>query len=61
MSLHIHDLSGRLIKSLPFNHLTIQPFNHVSWDGTDASGKQADSGVYFVRTKGYLPTKIIKL
>ncbi len=45
--LRIYDVSGRLVKS--FNHLTIQPFNQVVWDGSDDSGRMLPAGVYFIR------------
>jgi hypothetical protein len=51
MSLHIHDLSGRLVKSFPFNHLTIQPFNQITWDGTDNQGKSVPKGIYLCKIK----------
>ena len=46
IELRIFDISGRVVKR--FNHLTIQPFNQVVWDGTDDSGKPLPAGVYFV-------------
>jgi hypothetical protein len=49
MSLQIYDLSGRLVRSFPFNHLTIQPFNQVTWDGRDDSGKRVPTGIYLCR------------
>jgi flagellar hook assembly protein FlgD len=49
MSLQIHDLAGRLVKSFPFNHLTIQPFNQMTWDGRDDHGKSVPKGIYFCK------------
>ena len=52
INLSIYDLSGRLIRILvdePSNHLTIQPSNHVVWDGKDSSGREVTSGIYFCR------------
>jgi flagellar hook assembly protein FlgD len=45
--LHIYDLTGRLVKSFLFNHLTTQPFNQIAWDGTDERGKPVPGGIYF--------------
>ncbi len=47
VSIRIYDATGCLVKL--FNHLTIQPFNQVVWDGTDDYGHRLPSGVYFVR------------
>ncbi|MGQ9535057.1 MAG: clostripain-related cysteine peptidase [bacterium] len=46
ISLRIYDASGRLVKQ--FNHLTIQPFNQVAWQGDDDLGRKVPAGVYFV-------------
>ncbi len=62
INLKIYDVSGMLVKS--FNHLTIQPFNQIVWDGTDDSGHRLPSGVYFCRLEAgeTVPMrKIIKL
>jgi hypothetical protein len=45
IELKIYDISGSLVKS--FNHLTIQPFNYVIWDGTDNYGRELQSGIFF--------------
>ncbi|MEO0165926.1 MAG: T9SS type A sorting domain-containing protein, partial [candidate division WOR-3 bacterium] len=47
ISLKIHDVSGRVVRQ--FNHLTIQPFNQVVWDGCDNLGRMLSPGIYFVR------------
>ncbi len=47
VSLKIYDITGRLVKQ--FNHLTIQPFNQVIWDGRDTRGRRVPAGIYFVR------------
>jgi hypothetical protein len=49
MSLQIHDLAGRLVRSFLFNHLTIQPFNQIEWDGKNDSGKDVPPGAYFCK------------
>ncbi len=49
----IFDISGRVVKQ--FNHLSvsasIQPFNHVSWDGSDNAEMKLPQGIYFVQLK----------
>ena len=50
ISLRIYDATGRLVRQ--FNHLTIQPSNHLTtvvWQGDDNSGRKLPAGVYFVR------------
>ncbi len=47
ISLKIYDITGRLVKQ--FEHLTIQPFNQVIWDGCDDRGRAVSAGVYFIR------------
>jgi flagellar hook assembly protein FlgD len=42
----IFDAAGRLVKS--FNHLTLQPFNQITWHGTDDNNRALPSGVYLV-------------
>jgi hypothetical protein len=41
----IYNATGRLVKE--FNHLTIQPFKQVVWDGTDLHGYKLPAGIYF--------------
>ena len=45
IELKIYDISGRLVKS--YNHLSIQPFNQIIWDGTDYQGQEVSSGIFF--------------
>ena len=47
IELKIFDATGRLIKQ--FNHLTIQSFNQIVWDGTNDRGTSVPEGVYFMR------------
>ena len=44
----VYDVSGRLIRRLPVTTCD-SGWSCASWDGTDASGRSAASGVYFVR------------
>jgi beta propeller repeat protein len=64
MSLQIHDLAGRLVKSFPFNHSTIQPFNQIAWDGKDSHGKNVEPGIYFCQLRtstGIITRKLIRM
>ncbi len=45
--IRIFNTAGQLIKQ--FNHLTVQPFNHVIWDGSDDEGHRVAAGVYFIQ------------
>jgi flagellar hook assembly protein FlgD len=60
LTLQIHDLAGRLVKSFPFNHLTIEPFNRIEWDGRDNTGEQVKPGIYFLRAPGCESVKAIR-
>ena len=46
VSLKIYDVSGRLVKTLVNKRLEAGVYNE-NWNGTDESGSQAASGVYF--------------
>jgi flagellar hook assembly protein FlgD len=62
VGLSIYDVSGRIVKR--FNHLTVQPFNQVIWDGSDETGRELPAGVYFCRLEGSdysFTEKIVKL
>ena len=50
--LKIYDISGKLVKD--FSHFTLDALRPtlLSWYGTDESGEQLPSGVYFVQVKG---------
>ena len=50
--LKIYDISGKLVKD--FSHFTLDARRPtiLSWYGTDESGEQLPSGVYFVQAKG---------
>jgi flagellar hook assembly protein FlgD len=64
VTLSIYDLSGRLIKTLNTErgrhgegeNVPVSPCPRVpvsvTWDGTDNSGKNVKSGVYFIRLEG---------
>jgi len=51
--LKIFDATGRLVKQ--FNRLSakqfggIQPFNRITWSGTDEVGRKVPAGVYFIQ------------
>ena len=59
-TLMIYDVSGRLIKDLSYN-LESCIMDHVSWTGTDQSGKEVPDGVYFVRAQGGMYSKTVKI
>jgi hypothetical protein len=46
ISLKIYDATGRLVKQ--WNHPTMQPSNHISWDGRNDAGIVLPSGVYLL-------------
>ena len=50
-SLEIYDCSGRLVKSFNLTSVILLHASAVSWYGTDESGKQLPSGVYFIQAK----------
>jgi len=59
MVVHIYDITGRLIKSIPVPD-SYSPGSHsIFWDGTDQSGEKSGSGVYFLNFVGK-DSKIIK-
>ena len=47
----IYSLSGRLVGRT----------NNSIWNGRDSDGKEVQSGIYFLKAKGYNPVKIMKL
>jgi len=46
ISMHIYDVSGRLVKK--FNNLPTQSFNQIIWNGRDQRDSVVPGGVYFV-------------
>ena len=46
--LSVHDLAGRLVRSLVDGGLPAGP-QQVNWDGRDAAGRAVSSGSYFAR------------
>jgi outer membrane protein assembly factor BamB len=42
----IYDITGRLVRSFPFNHSPITT-HQTTWDGTTNSGEPVQSGIYF--------------
>ncbi|MEO0095337.1 MAG: T9SS type A sorting domain-containing protein [candidate division WOR-3 bacterium] len=62
LAIKIYDATGRLVKQ--FNHLTIQPFNQVVWDGTDDFGRRLPAGIYFCHLEigeTVVATKVVEL
>ena len=58
-TIQIYDLSGRLVKTLITNPLSLT--TAVSWDGRDNSGRKVATGVYFLRLKAGKFVRIKKL
>ena len=61
-SIRIYDIAGKMVKQ--FNNLTIQPFNQLTWDFRDDSGKRLSAGVYIIQLKTETDetnTKIVRL
>ncbi|MBA7619401.1 hypothetical protein ES703_26740 [subsurface metagenome] len=59
--LKIYDVSGRMVrclKKIPNSQLPI--LNYV-WDGKDTEGNEVRSGIYFVKLKGDMVEKLVKL
>ena len=50
VSLSIHDISGRQVRSLVSGNLTKGNYS-LSWDGKDENGRKVANGVYFYRLK----------
>jgi hypothetical protein len=48
LSLRVYDSSGRLVKTLDDGNRPAGSYS-VTWDGSDGSGSQAPSGIYFCR------------
>jgi hypothetical protein len=48
VTLSVFDVNGRLVRTLVDNDL-LGGFKQYQWDGTDAAGVEASSGVYFYR------------
>jgi flagellar hook assembly protein FlgD len=50
ISLKIYDVAGKLIKTLIDDELTPNRYSLI-WDGTDETGTQMPSGIYFYTLK----------
>ncbi|MGQ9663948.1 MAG: T9SS type A sorting domain-containing protein, partial [bacterium] len=65
-TLQIYDATGRLVKRFDHSFPSggIQPFERITWEGTDDSGCNLPPGVYFIRftVDGYKKVaKVIKI
>jgi parallel beta-helix repeat protein len=62
VDLSVYDVTGRLTATLVDGKVP-GGRHHVTWDGTDSSGKRVASGLYFVRLKagGFVDTKKMML
>jgi hypothetical protein len=45
----VFDVKGRAVKELGMKSNSVGPYLQFRWDGTDRNGRQAPSGVYFLR------------
>ena len=59
MSVVIYDAVGREVQKL-FNEEFLPGYHTLSWKGTDDSGRQVASGIYFIRVSTPGNTKTIK-
>jgi hypothetical protein len=59
ITLHIYNVSGRLVKSFSLLSPHSSPITKVSWDGTDNNGEKVPPGAYFIHVKAgdYKETK----
>ncbi len=63
VSLHIYDISGRLVKTL-LDHEPYQPGYHsIQWNGRNGNGTAVSSGIYFYKIEAgaYNKTKRMTL
>ena len=51
VSLAVHDAAGRLVRSLFDDRPTPAGLNVIVWDGRTDAGRQAHSGVYYLRLR----------
>jgi hypothetical protein len=61
VSIHIYDISGRLVRT--FGPLSSAPGpSHIIWDGRDSRGQAVAPGVYFVKSvSGQSLVKVVKI
>ncbi len=50
VSVHVYDLSGRLVKTLVDGHLA-RATHTIQWDGADNGGRRVASGTYYYRVQ----------
>lgn len=62
ISIKIHDLQGRLIKTLG-KEIQNSGSHQIIWNGTDENGKEVKGGLYFVRlqTDKYVMTRAVEI
>ncbi len=58
--LRVHDVAGRVVRTL-LEAETPAGAHLYSWDGTDAVGRSAPSGVYFVRVTALGETRDLRV
>lgn len=63
VKLRVYDAAGRLVRTLLDGYLLPGPV-HATWDGLDASGRQAGNGLYFARLDAAgrsVTTKLVRI
>lgn len=61
MTISIYDVSGKLVRSFSLLPPHSSLFSSVVWNGKDLSGNEVKPGIYFLKTKGCEPVKMVKL
>jgi hypothetical protein len=61
VSLLVHDVSGRLVRTLKRSIREDAGRHEAEWDGLDDSGRQIPSGTYFVRLSGEFGNEVQKV
>jgi hypothetical protein len=63
VSLRVHDVSGRVVRTLAQGQQVASGRHVISWDGRDDAGRPASAGVYYVRmnTEGFAANRKIVL
>jgi hypothetical protein len=60
IKLKIYNLSGRVVKDFKLSTYSLQPVS-ITWDGTDYSGNELQSGIYFIKLSSGEHTNVKKI
>lgn len=52
LTLRVHEVSGRLIRTIPATVPAAGGFGSISWDGRDDAGRRVPDGIYFLHLEG---------